>query len=91
MSLISVCGRPLELSSFPRGYSVSPRSSDDPESAIGSFLQGCGLKMTTYFQFGEKLDVEPFYCVVEAKKDGQGPPRSHKSSNGRGCTVEVAN
>jgi len=24
--------------------------------------------MTEYFQFGEKLDIEPFYCIVEAEK-----------------------
>ena len=29
--------------------------SHDLESAIGSFLQGCGLTMTRCFQFGEKL------------------------------------
>ena len=28
----------------------------------------CGLKMTEYTQFGEKLDIEPFYCIVEAEK-----------------------
>jgi hypothetical protein len=24
--------------------------------------------MTEYIQFGEKLDIEPFYCIVEAEK-----------------------
>jgi hypothetical protein len=24
--------------------------------------------MTEYIQFGEKLDVESFYCIVEAEK-----------------------
>lgn len=42
--------------------------SDDPETAIESFLEDCGLRMTEYFQFGEKLGIEPFYCVVEAER-----------------------
>jgi methyltransferase (TIGR00027 family) len=41
--------------------------SDDPESAVESFLEDCGLRMTEYFQFGEKLGIEPIYCVVEAE------------------------
>jgi hypothetical protein len=24
--------------------------------------------MTEFTQFGEKLDIEPFYCIVEAEK-----------------------
>ena len=42
--------------------------SNDPEAAIDSFLKECGLKMTEYIQFGEKLDIEPFYCIVEAER-----------------------
>ncbi|MBW2513064.1 MAG: class I SAM-dependent methyltransferase, partial [Deltaproteobacteria bacterium] len=42
--------------------------SNDPKAAVESFLKECGLKMTEYIQFGEKLDVEPFYCIVEAEK-----------------------
>ena len=42
--------------------------SNDPQAAVESFLKECGLKMTEYIQFGEKLDVEPFYCIVEAEK-----------------------
>jgi methyltransferase (TIGR00027 family) len=42
--------------------------SNDPKVAVESFLKGCGLKMTNYIQFGEKLDIEPFYCIVEAEK-----------------------
>jgi len=42
--------------------------SNDPKAAVESFLKECGLKMTEYFQFGEKLDIEPFYCIVEAEK-----------------------
>ena len=40
--------------------------SNDPKAAVESFLKECGLKMTEYIQFGEKLDIEPFYCIVEA-------------------------
>ena len=42
--------------------------SNDPESAVESFLEDCGLRMTEYFQFGEKLGIEPIYCVVEAER-----------------------
>jgi methyltransferase (TIGR00027 family) len=42
--------------------------SNDPKAAIESSLKECGLKMTEYIQFGEKLDIEPFYCIVEAEK-----------------------
>ncbi len=42
--------------------------SDDPKAAVESFLKECGLKMTEYIQFGEKIDIEPFYCIVEAEK-----------------------
>jgi len=42
--------------------------SNDPKAAVESFLKECGLKMTEYTQFGEKLDIEPFYCIVEAEK-----------------------
>ncbi|MGB3713625.1 MAG: SAM-dependent methyltransferase, partial [Candidatus Promineifilaceae bacterium] len=42
--------------------------SDDPKAAVESFLKECGLKMTEFTQFGEKLDIEPFYCIVEAEK-----------------------
>jgi methyltransferase (TIGR00027 family) len=40
----------------------------DPKAAIESFLKECGLKLTEYFQCGEKLNIEPFYCIVEAEK-----------------------
>ena len=40
----------------------------DPEAAVASFLKDCGLRMTEYIQFGEKLGIEPFYCIVEAEK-----------------------
>ena len=42
--------------------------SNDPKAAVESFLKECGLKMTVYIQFSEKLDIEPFYCIVEAEK-----------------------
>lgn len=42
--------------------------SDKQRVAVDSFLKECGLKMTEYIQFGEKLDIEPFYCIVEAEK-----------------------
>jgi len=42
--------------------------SNDSKAAVESFLKECGLKMTEYIQFGEKLDIEPFYCIVEAEK-----------------------
>ncbi len=44
--------------------------SDHPKDAVDSFLKDCGLKMTAWFQFGEKRNVEPFYCIVEAEKHG---------------------
>ena len=42
--------------------------SNDPKAAVESFLNDCGLKMTEIRQFGEKLDIEPFYCIVEAER-----------------------
>ena len=42
--------------------------SNDPKAAVESFLKECGLKMTEFNLFGEKLEIEPFYCIVEAKK-----------------------
>ena len=42
--------------------------SKDPQAAVESFLNGCGLEMTEYMQFGQKLNIEPFYCIVEARK-----------------------
>jgi methyltransferase (TIGR00027 family) len=42
--------------------------SSDPRAAVESFLNECGWKMTEFVQFGEKREIEPFYCIVEAKK-----------------------
>ncbi len=58
MSLIESMGEPAKF-----GIDMS----DDPKAATESFLNECGLKMADYIQFGEKLDMEPFYCIVEAK------------------------
>jgi len=59
MSIIEKMGEPWKF-----GIDMS----NDPKAAIESFLKECGLKMTKYIQFGEKLDIEPFYCIVEAEK-----------------------
>lgn len=42
--------------------------SDGPQAAVELFLADCGLKVTDYIQFGEKLGIEPYYCIVEAEK-----------------------
>ncbi len=42
--------------------------SSDPQAAVESFLNECGWKMTEFVQFGEKREIEPFYCIVEAEK-----------------------
>lgn len=59
MSLIEKMGEP---------WKFTIDMSNDPKGAVESFLKECGLKMTEYTQFGEKLDIEPFYCIVEAEK-----------------------
>jgi methyltransferase (TIGR00027 family) len=59
MSLIERMGEPWKF-----GIDMS----NDPKTAVETFLKECGLKMTNYIQFGEKLDIEPFYCIVEAEK-----------------------
>ncbi len=59
LSIIEKMGEPAKF-----GIDMS----GDPKVAVESFLEECGLKMTEYIQFGEKLDIEPFYCVVEAEK-----------------------
>lgn len=40
---------------------------DDPRGVVESYLNGVGLKLTDFIQFGDKLDIEAFYCVVEAE------------------------
>jgi len=42
--------------------------SDDPKTAVEAFLKECGLQITGFNQFGERRDVEPFYCIVQAEK-----------------------
>jgi O-methyltransferase involved in polyketide biosynthesis len=42
--------------------------SNNPTAAVESFLKKCGLKILTFNQFGEKLNIEPFYCIVETEK-----------------------
>jgi len=42
--------------------------SGDPKAVVESYLDEVGLRMTEYTQFGEKLDIEAFYCVVESEK-----------------------
>lgn len=42
--------------------------SKNPEATVKSFLNDVGLVMIEYKQFGEKLNIEPFYCIVEAVK-----------------------
>ena len=59
LSIIEKMGEPAKF-----GIDMS----DDPEVAVASFLKECGLKMTDYIQFGIKLDIEPYYCIVEAEK-----------------------
>jgi len=60
MSIIEKMGEPAKF-----GIDMS----DDPKAAVELFLEECGLMMTNYIQFGEKLDIEPFYCIVEAEKE----------------------
>jgi len=42
---------------------------DDPRGAVEAFLEECGLRITEFHQFGEKREVEPFYCIVESEKN----------------------
>jgi methyltransferase (TIGR00027 family) len=59
MGMISKMGEP---------WKFALDMSDDPKRAVEEFLNECGLQMTRYLQFGEKLDIEPFYCIVEAER-----------------------
>ena len=42
--------------------------SHEPKVSVESYLNEVGLRMTEYIQFGEKLGIEPCYCIVEAEK-----------------------
>ena len=59
LDLIASMGEPAKF-----GIAMS----DDPKAAVDAFLKECGLKMTEYIQFGEKLELKPFYCIVESEK-----------------------
>jgi methyltransferase (TIGR00027 family) len=61
MRLIESMGEPAKF-----GIDMS----ENPKAAVESFLKECGLKTTEYTQFGEKLEIEPFYCIVESEKLG---------------------
>ena len=52
--------------------------SEDPRAAVEAFSRECGLRVTETYPFGEKRDVESFYCIVESEKD---------ASSGRGRTT----
>lgn len=41
---------------------------DDPKEEVSSFLASCGFIMTECHQFGEKLDIDPFYFIVESER-----------------------
>jgi len=60
MSMVENMGEPWKF-----GIDMS----HDPQAAVESFLKECGLKMKEFNQFGEKLNIEPFYCIVEAEKE----------------------
>ncbi|MDP8287327.1 MAG: SAM-dependent methyltransferase [Candidatus Electryonea clarkiae] len=60
MSIIEKMGEPSKF-----GIDMS----NDHKAAVESFLKEFGLKMKEINQFGEKLDIEPFYCIVEAEKE----------------------
>ena len=59
LSIIEKMGEPAKF-----GIDMS----DDPEAAVEAFLKDCELTMTEYIQFGKNLNIEPFYCIVEAEK-----------------------
>ncbi len=59
MSMIGKMGEP---------WKFTIDMSNDPRTAVASFLKECGLKITEFNQFGEKLNIEPFYCIVETEK-----------------------
>ncbi len=59
MRLIAKMGEPAKF-----GIDMT----DNPQATVESFLNECGLRMTNYIQFGERLGIEPFYCIVESEK-----------------------
>lgn len=42
--------------------------SNNPQKAVELFLKECGIKMNYIHQFGDKLDIEPFYCITVGSK-----------------------
>jgi len=56
----------IEVNGEPWKFAID--MSNDPGKAVESFINECGLKILGYTQFGEKLDLEPFYCIIEAEK-----------------------
>ncbi len=40
--------------------------SDKPREVVEAFLNECGLELSVYKQFGVKLGLEPYYCIVES-------------------------
>jgi methyltransferase (TIGR00027 family) len=38
------------------------------KAAVESFLKECGLRLTEFTQFGEKIGATPYYCICEAVK-----------------------
>ena len=65
MSTSSVMGRMGE----PWRFGID--MSEDPRAAVEAFLKECGLPVTRIYPFGEKRDVEPFYCIVESEMDAR--------------------
>jgi methyltransferase (TIGR00027 family) len=42
--------------------------SDNPEKVIKTFLNDFGIEMTNCIRFGKNIGIEPFYCIIEARK-----------------------
>jgi hypothetical protein len=41
---------------------------ENPKESVTNFLSKCNQEITDYYLFGEKLDIDPFYCIVESKR-----------------------
>jgi len=41
--------------------------SNHPKEAVENFLSECGLDLSSYYGFGEDLDISPYYCIVTSK------------------------
>ncbi len=42
--------------------------SKEPKKIVNKYLDDCSMEMIDYYSFGEKLDLETFYVIVESKK-----------------------